>query len=158
MAVTWDRIADIAYDRGDYDEALRIRREVQLPVYERLGDTRSTAVTWGHIADIAYRRGDYDEALRIRRDAVAGQWRRVTLGHTNCVCAGDFRGVTTQLLTHCSGSGIDHRRASSRAAFVFGTPAAENGLRTYIIQVSSAATTYDAKNDQYAEVSVPLRR
>ena len=39
-AVTWGKIADIAYRRGDYDEALRIRREVELPVFERLGDTR----------------------------------------------------------------------------------------------------------------------
>ena len=67
-AVTWGKIADIAFQRGDYDEALRIRREVELPVYERLGDARSAAVTWGKIADIAYRRGDYDEALRIRRE------------------------------------------------------------------------------------------
>ena len=55
-------------ERGDYDEALRIRREVELPVYERLGDAREAAVTWGKIADIAYQRGDYDEALRIRRE------------------------------------------------------------------------------------------
>ena len=67
-AITWGSIADIAYQRGDYDEALRIRREMQLPVYERLGDTRSTAITWGQIADIAYQRGDYDEALRIHRE------------------------------------------------------------------------------------------
>jgi hypothetical protein len=55
-------IADIAYRQGEVDEALRIRREITLPVYERLGDTRSAAVTWGNIADIAYQRGDYDEA------------------------------------------------------------------------------------------------
>ena len=67
-AVAMGTIADIAYQRGDYDEALRIRREIELPVYERLGDTRSAAVTWGQIADIAYQRGDYDEALRIRRE------------------------------------------------------------------------------------------
>jgi tetratricopeptide (TPR) repeat protein/CHAT domain-containing protein len=68
-------VADIAYRRGDYDEALRIRREVELPAYERLGDTRSTATTWGDIADIAFHRGDYDEAaeLQRRRLAVAKQ-------------------------------------------------------------------------------------
>ena len=55
--------AEIAYQRGDYDEALRIRREVQLPVYERLGDTRDAALTWGNIADIAYQRG------RLRRSS-----------------------------------------------------------------------------------------
>jgi tetratricopeptide (TPR) repeat protein len=60
-------IADIAYQRGDYDEALRIRREVQLPAYERLGDTREAALTWGRIADIAYRRGDYDGAAELQR-------------------------------------------------------------------------------------------
>ena len=67
-AVAMGGIADIAYRRGDYDEALRIRRERQLPVYERLGDTRAVAVTWGKSADIAFMRGDYDEVLRIRRD------------------------------------------------------------------------------------------
>ena len=45
------------YRRGDYDEALRIRREVELPSYERLGDTHAAAITWGKIADIAYYRG-----------------------------------------------------------------------------------------------------
>ena len=58
----WEWIADIAYQRSEFDEALRIRREIQLPVYERLGDTRSAAITWGSIADIAYQRGEYDEA------------------------------------------------------------------------------------------------
>jgi len=70
-------IADIAYQRGDYDEALRIRREVELPVYERLGDTRSTAICWGGIADIAYQRGDYDEALRIRQEVELPVYERL---------------------------------------------------------------------------------
>jgi len=59
--------ADIAYRRGEYDEALRIRREIELPVYERLGDTRETALAWGKIADIAYQRGEYDEAAELHR-------------------------------------------------------------------------------------------
>jgi tetratricopeptide (TPR) repeat protein len=66
-AVVMGEIADIAYRRGDYDEALRIRREVELPVYERLGDTRSIALCWGQIGDIAYQRGDYDEAAKLQR-------------------------------------------------------------------------------------------
>ena len=61
-------IADILYGRGELDEALRIRREEELPVYERLGDVRSRAVTMGKIADILYGRGELDEALRIRRE------------------------------------------------------------------------------------------
>jgi tetratricopeptide (TPR) repeat protein len=67
-AVAMGSIADIAFRRGDYDEALRIHRDVQLPALEDLGHIREAAVTWGKIADIFYERGDYDEALRIRRD------------------------------------------------------------------------------------------
>jgi len=59
-------IADIAYDRGELDEALRIRREIELPALERLGDTRSAAVTWGQIADIAYQSGELDEAAELQ--------------------------------------------------------------------------------------------
>ena len=40
-AVTMGKIADILQARGELDEALRIRREEELPVYERLGDVRS---------------------------------------------------------------------------------------------------------------------
>jgi hypothetical protein len=47
---------------------LRIRKEEQLPVFERLGDLREHAVTMGQIADILVRRGELDEALRIRKE------------------------------------------------------------------------------------------
>ena len=76
-AAVMGTIADIAYRRGDYDEALRSHREIELPVYERLGDTRSAAVAWGQIADIAYRRGEYDEALRIRREVQLPVYERL---------------------------------------------------------------------------------
>ena len=76
-AAVMGTIADIAYRRGELDEALRIHREVQLPVYERLGDTRETAVTWGSIADIAYDRGEVDEALRIRREITLPVYERL---------------------------------------------------------------------------------
>ncbi|WP_165742383.1 CHAT domain-containing protein, partial [Candidatus Thiosymbion oneisti] len=61
-----DGYADRLYRRGQLDEALRIRTQEQLPVYERLGDVRSKAVTQGQIADILQARGQLDEALRIR--------------------------------------------------------------------------------------------
>jgi tetratricopeptide (TPR) repeat protein len=67
-AVTWGTIADIAHRRGDYDEALRIHREVTLPAYDQLSEGRLTALTWRKIADIAYERGEFDEALRIHLD------------------------------------------------------------------------------------------
>ena len=62
------QIATILFRRGELDESLRIRRDEQLPVYERLGDVRSRAVTMGRIADILFLRGELDEALRIRRE------------------------------------------------------------------------------------------
>jgi tetratricopeptide (TPR) repeat protein len=92
-AAAMGSIATIAYMRGDYDEALRIRREVELPVYERLGETRSAAVTWGQIADITYLRGDYDEALRIRREVELPVYER--LGDTRSVAVtwGDIANI-----------------------------------------------------------------
>nr|WP_319566593.1 metallophosphoesterase [uncultured Rhodoferax sp.] len=60
--------ADILQARGQLDEALRIRQEEQLPVYERLGDVHSKAVTMGKIADILQARGQLNEALRIRQE------------------------------------------------------------------------------------------
>ncbi|MEW2131958.1 CHAT domain-containing protein [Streptomyces sp. NPDC005435] len=77
IAVTWGQIADIYLQRGDVDEALRIRREVELPVYERINDTRSAAVTWGQIADILEQRGEVDEALRIRRKVTLPVYERI---------------------------------------------------------------------------------
>ncbi len=45
--------------RGQLDEALRIRTEEQLPVYEKLGDVRSRAVTMGQIGDILRRAANW---------------------------------------------------------------------------------------------------
>ena len=69
-------IADIAERRGDYDEALRIRREVTLPVYERLGDTRGPP-SLGQDRGHRRRRRDYDEALRIRREVELPVYERL---------------------------------------------------------------------------------
>ncbi|WP_239148828.1 tetratricopeptide repeat protein [Streptomyces sp. SID12501] len=77
VAVTWGKIADILQQRGEVDEALRIRREVELPAYERIGDTSSVAVTWGKIADILQQRGEVDEALRIRREVTLPVYERI---------------------------------------------------------------------------------
>ena len=51
--------------RGQIDEALRIREQEELPVYERLGDVSAKAITMGQIADILQSRGQLDEALTI---------------------------------------------------------------------------------------------
>ena len=54
-------------ERGQYDEALKIRQTDELPIYEQLGSIRDIAITKGKIADIMMERGQYDEALRIRQ-------------------------------------------------------------------------------------------
>ena len=67
-AIARGKIADILEERGQLDEALRIRTEEQLPVFEKLGDVHSRAITQGKIADILQIRGQLDEALRIRTE------------------------------------------------------------------------------------------
>jgi hypothetical protein len=67
-ALAQGQIADVLAVRGELDEALRIRREEQLPIYERLGDVRERAITLGRIADVLAARDEWDEALRIRRE------------------------------------------------------------------------------------------
>jgi tetratricopeptide (TPR) repeat protein len=90
-AVTMGQIADILQQRGETDEALRIRQEEQLPVYERLGDVRERAVTMGKIADILQHRGETDEALRIHvedRLPVAQRMQdQHSLAHIRLCCA-----------------------------------------------------------------------
>ena len=82
-------IADILQERGQLDEALRIRCEETLPVYERLGDVRPKALTMSRIADIFQDRGQLDEALRIRREEELpvyerlGDVRSLLVGRTN---------------------------------------------------------------------------
>ena len=65
-ALSFGAYADILKARGQLDEALRIRTQEQMPVYEQLGEVREIAITKGQIADILQARGQLDEALRIR--------------------------------------------------------------------------------------------
>ncbi|MFF9581665.1 CHAT domain-containing protein [Streptomyces achromogenes] len=76
-AVAWGKIADIHEQRGEVDVALRIHREVTLPVYEGIGDSREAAVTWGKIAHIHKMRGEVDEALRIHREVELPVYERI---------------------------------------------------------------------------------
>ena len=76
-AVTQGQIADVLEAQGEFDEALRIRTEEQLPVYERLGDVRSRAIVQRKIADILEARGELDEALRIYEQDVLPDIERI---------------------------------------------------------------------------------
>ncbi|MEM6943020.1 MAG: tetratricopeptide repeat protein, partial [Pseudomonadota bacterium] len=77
IAVTKGKIADILEARGQFDDALDIRQNDELPVYERLGDVRSIAVTKGKIADILEARGQFDDALDIRQNDVLPVFERI---------------------------------------------------------------------------------
>lgn len=79
-AFAWSLIADVLQYRGDLNEVLRIRRDEQLPIFERLEDAYSQAVTQGQIADVLLDRGRLDEALQIYRDVELPVFER--LGHS----------------------------------------------------------------------------
>jgi len=70
MAICLSRIADLLEVQGHFDEAFRIRRQEQLPTFERIGDIRNRVVTIGQIADILRARGRVTEALEIWRNEV----------------------------------------------------------------------------------------
>src|SRR5215471_18060498 len=86
-------IADILVRRGEPDEALRIRREEQLPVFEHLGDVRERAVTMGRIADILESRGELDEALRIRREEELPVYARLGEVRSRAVTMGQIADI-----------------------------------------------------------------
>ncbi len=79
-------IADVYQARGQLDEALRIRQEEELPVYERLGDVRERAVTLGKIADVLQDRGQLDEALRIRQEEELPVYERLQSVRDLLIC------------------------------------------------------------------------
>jgi tetratricopeptide (TPR) repeat protein len=87
-AISAGFIADILQARGQVDEALKIRNEEELPVYERLGDVRERALTMGKIADILQARGQLDEALNIRTDEQLPVYERLGDVHARAVAMG----------------------------------------------------------------------
>jgi len=84
-----DELAALLFSLGQLDEALHIRQDEELPIYEQLGDVLGRAVTKGRIADILQARGQLDEALRIRREQELpvyeqlGDVRSLLVGQTN---------------------------------------------------------------------------
>ncbi len=78
--------ADLSFQLGHPDDALKVLTEQVLPVYERLGDVREKAVTMGQVADILRARGQLDEALRIRREEVLPVFERLGDVREKAVC------------------------------------------------------------------------
>ncbi len=79
--------------RGQLDEALKIRNEEQLPVYERLGDVRARAVTMGKIADILQARGQLDEALKIHNQEQLPVYQRLGDVRSRAVTMGQIADI-----------------------------------------------------------------
>ncbi|MEV0537660.1 tetratricopeptide repeat protein, partial [Kitasatospora sp. NPDC050463] len=103
--MTWGKIADVLQQRGELEKALRIRRDVQLPAFEQIGDTRSTAVSWGQIADVLQQRGEVEEALRIRREVELPEYERIGDTRSATVTWGKIADVLQQRgeLVSCAG-------------------------------------------------------
>ena len=76
------KIADILQAHGQLDEALKIRTDEELPVYERLGDVRSRAVTMAWIANIHRARNDHESAVRVLREEVLPVYERLGDAHS----------------------------------------------------------------------------
>ncbi|MBW6439300.1 CHAT domain-containing protein [Actinoplanes hulinensis] len=89
-------VADVLFRRGEYEEALRIHREIELPVYERLGQVRESAVAWGKVADIFFWRGESEEALRIRREVELPVYERLGDAHSVAVTWGQIADILFQ--------------------------------------------------------------
>ena len=66
VAITQGKIADILQSRGDLEEALRIRREEQLPVFERLGDVHALLIGRTNLAITLAQRGRLEDVEEIR--------------------------------------------------------------------------------------------
>jgi esterase/lipase superfamily enzyme len=98
--------------RGQLDEALKIRNEEELPVYERLGDVRSRALTMGKIADILQARGQLDEALRYRMEELPVYER---LGATRDLLVARTEQAITRLLRGHEGDRDEAHRLSHLA-------------------------------------------
>jgi tetratricopeptide (TPR) repeat protein len=88
-----DVVATLLQARGEVDEALRVRREEELPIYKRLGDVHSRAVTLGTVAGLLEARGELDEALRLLREDVLPVFGRMGDAHSRAVTLGKVAGI-----------------------------------------------------------------
>ncbi len=93
LATMFDELASLHASIGEVDEALRIRKHEELPVYDRLGNVRARAITMGKIANILEARGKFDEALRIRKDEMLPAYERLGEVRSRAITLGDIADV-----------------------------------------------------------------
>jgi len=82
--------------RGQFDEALKIRTEKELPVYQKLGDIREEAICHGKIADIMMQRGQFDEALKIRTEKELPVYQKLGDIRSEAVTHGEIADIMMQ--------------------------------------------------------------
>ncbi len=70
-----DEWAGLHESLGQLDEALRIRVEDELPVYEKLGDVRSRLITEANLGQLYAQKGDIERARALWRHALADAQR-----------------------------------------------------------------------------------
>ncbi len=96
VMVWWDELAVLYQFTGQRDEALRIRREEQLPVFERSDDVHQKAVTMGKIAHILQLSGQTDEALRIHIEEELPVYERLGDVREKAVTMGNIANILQQ--------------------------------------------------------------
>jgi hypothetical protein len=172
-AVAMGKIADVLEARGDLDEALRIRRQEQLPVIERLGG-RDLVIGRGNLA-ITLRsqharrpRGGSAPALpgtrRRAADAVAGSgadrgvpekpWAELRLSGGRCALtlpSLSRRAPPTPARLRRAGEGIHARRARP-------SPACGRGWRASASRVRGAGAVTDARRQKDTAGAPPTPR
>jgi tetratricopeptide (TPR) repeat protein len=80
-----DELGRLLFSLGDYDDALKLWQEIELPLHRRLKDTRAAAITMGQIANILQKRGDSEEALRIYREEQLPVYERLGDIHSRAI-------------------------------------------------------------------------
>lgn len=70
-AMLLDELAGLLFRLGELDEALRIRRDEELPVYEKLGDVRERAVAQAKLGQCLLQKGETAQARALWNSAVA---------------------------------------------------------------------------------------
>jgi tetratricopeptide (TPR) repeat protein len=86
----------LLFSLGDYDEALELWQNIELPLHRRLNDCRAAASTQGQIAAILELRGDKAEALRICREEVLPIYERLGDLRSRAITMGKIADILQQ--------------------------------------------------------------
>ena len=92
-AEAWSVLAEVYQTRGEYDEALQMRIDHEIPILERLGDTRARAISLSRVSDILRHKGSLDEALRILRVEVMPELERLGSARDRTITLGKIADV-----------------------------------------------------------------